>query len=97
MRTTMTLDEEQIKELMRVTGAKTRVEAIHLAVSELIRRNKLEGLKALSGKIHIAENWQDREQLELKAQEERERSHPSPFRPHHGGHRVRARLPDRHP
>lgn len=73
MRTTLNLDEELIKELMKVTGAKTKVEAIHLAISEFIRRKKLEGLKALSGKIRIAENWQELEELELKAQEERER------------------------
>lgn len=73
MRTTLNLDEELVKELMKITGAKTKVEAIHLAISEFIRRKKLEGLKALSGKIRIAENWQELEELELKAQEERER------------------------
>ncbi len=44
MRTTMSLDGVLIKELMQVTGAKTRTEAIHLAISEFIRRKKLEGL-----------------------------------------------------
>ncbi|MFN3477008.1 MAG: type II toxin-antitoxin system VapB family antitoxin [Candidatus Methylomirabilales bacterium] len=73
MRTTLTLDDKLIQELMKLTGAKTKTEAIHLAISEFIRRKKLEGLKALSGKIRIAENWQELEELELKAQEERER------------------------
>jgi hypothetical protein len=73
MRTTMSLDDRLIKELMKVTGAKTKTEAIHLAVAEFIRRKKLEGLKALSGKIQIADNWQELEELELKAQAERER------------------------
>lgn len=73
MRTTLSLDDRLIKELMEVTGAKTKTEAIHLAISEFIRRKKLEGLKALSGKIHIADNWQELEELEMKEQEEEER------------------------
>ena len=43
MRTTMSLDDHLIKELMDVTGAKTKTAAIHLATSEFIRRRKLEG------------------------------------------------------
>ena len=73
MRTTMSLDDALIKELMEISGAKTRTEAIHLAISEFIRRRKLEGLKALSGKIQLADTWQDLEQLELKEQERQER------------------------
>ena len=73
MRTTMRLDDKLIKELMAVTGARTKTEAIHLAISEFIRRKKLEGLKALSGKIRIADNWQELEELELKEQEKLER------------------------
>jgi len=69
MRTTLSLDAGLIKELMSLTGAKTKTEAIHLAVSELVRRKKLEGLKALSGKVRLADNWRELEELELKAQE----------------------------
>ena len=79
MRTTMSLDDALIKELLDVTGARTKTEAIHLAISDFIRRKKLQGLKALSGKIHIADDWQAREELELKEQEKQERRR--------GGHR----------
>lgn len=51
----MRLDDRLIKELMDVTGATTKTEAIHLAISEFIRRKKLKGLKSLSGKILIAD------------------------------------------
>jgi uncharacterized membrane protein len=71
MRITLNLDDVLIKELMEVTKAKT--EAIHLAISEFVRRKKLEGLKALSGKIHLDLDWRELEKRELKAQEERER------------------------
>ena len=73
MRTTMSLNDGLIKELMKVTGAKTKTEAIHLAISEFIRRKKLEGLKALSGKIRIADNWWALEAAGLKAHAARER------------------------
>ena len=74
MRTTLLLDERLVKELMRVTGAKTKTEAIHLAISEFIRARKREGLKALSGRIALAENWQDLEATEVKEQERQARS-----------------------
>ncbi|MBI2467449.1 MAG: type II toxin-antitoxin system VapB family antitoxin [Candidatus Rokubacteria bacterium] len=73
MRTTMSLDDRLVKELMRVTGAKTRTAAIHLAISEFVRRKKLEGLKALTGKIRIADHWQELEEIELKEQAKQER------------------------
>jgi hypothetical protein len=69
----MSLNDRLIKELMDATAAKSRTEAIHLAISEFIRRKKLEGLKALSGKVRIADRWQELEEHELKAQEQQER------------------------
>lgn len=73
MRTTMNLDDRLVSELMDVTGAKSRTEAIHRAIAELIRRKKLEELKALSGKVRIADNWRALEAAELKDQAARER------------------------
>ena len=79
MRTTMSLDDGLMKELMEVTGATTKTEAIHLAMSEYVRKKKLEGLKALSGKIRLADNWQELEELELREREKQDR--------HRRGHR----------
>ena len=73
MRTTINLDDGLITDLMNVTGAKKKREAIQLAIAEFIRRKKLEGLKALSGKIRLVDNWQELEDLELKEQERQER------------------------
>lgn len=68
MRTTLDLDDELVQELLKATEAKTKTEAIHLAISELIRRRKLEKLKSLSGKIHIYLDWRKREKAELEHQ-----------------------------
>lgn len=73
MRTTVNLDDGLITDLMNVTGVKKKREAIHLAIAEFVRRKKLEGLKALSGKIRLVDNWQELEDLELKEQERQER------------------------
>lgn len=53
MRVTLNLDENLAIELMKITGVKTKTEAINKAMEELIRRKKIEKLKSLSGKIHI--------------------------------------------
>lgn len=73
MRTTLNLDDLLVKDLMAATGAKTKTEAIHQALSDFVRRQKRRRLKALSGKIHLDLDWRQLEQEELKAQTDRER------------------------
>ena len=73
MRTTLSLDDGLTKELMKVTGTKTKTAAIHLAISEFIRRKKIEGLLALEGKVRLDLDWRELEEVELKAQADRER------------------------
>ena len=70
MRTTLSLDDGLIKELMETTKAKTKTKAIHLAISEFLRRKKIEGLLSLEGKIHVELDWRQLEEEELKAQAE---------------------------
>ncbi|WHZ14499.1 MAG: hypothetical protein OJF52_001337 [Nitrospira sp.] len=64
MRTTLNLDEALLKDLMDVTSAKTKTDAIHQAISDLIRRKKLEKLKALSGRVRLASDWEKSETLD---------------------------------
>ena len=68
MRTTLDLDEALLQELLKLTSVKTKTEAIHLAVSELIRRRKMEKLKSLSGKIAINLDWRNQEKAEQEHQ-----------------------------
>lgn len=72
MRTTLDLNANLVKELMAVTGAKTKTQAIHLAIAEFIRQRRLQGLKALSGTVRLDLDWRELEEQELKAQEKRE-------------------------
>ena len=55
MRTTVTLDEKLVKELVKFTDAKTKTAAVAIAVKEQIRRAKLKKLAALLGTIAIDE------------------------------------------
>jgi hypothetical protein len=68
MRTTLDLNEKLMRELMDVTAAKTKTDAIHQAAAELIRRKKLDQLKSLSGTIHLDLNWKSLEQAEIRHQ-----------------------------
>lgn len=49
MKTTINIPDEKISALLEATRAKTRTEAIETAVSEYIRRSRLDQLMALAG------------------------------------------------
>lgn len=73
MRTTLAIDKKLLEEAMKCTGEKTKTAVVNHALEELIRKKKLEGLKNLSGKIHIDLDWRKMEEEELKAMKEHER------------------------
>ncbi|MFQ5849304.1 MAG: type II toxin-antitoxin system VapB family antitoxin [Candidatus Binatia bacterium] len=77
MRTTLAIDEKLLEEAMKCTGEKTRTAVVNRALKEFVRRKKLEGLKNLSGKIHIDLDWRKMEAEELKAMKEHERARQS--------------------
>ena len=55
MRTTVTLDENMVRELVRFSDAKTKTAAVSLAVKEQIRRAKLKKLAVLLGTVDVDE------------------------------------------
>jgi Arc/MetJ family transcription regulator len=65
MRTTLDLSGDLINELMEITQAKSKTNAVTLAIKAYLRQKKKEELKALSGKIKIAENWRQLRELEI--------------------------------
>jgi Arc/MetJ family transcription regulator len=56
MRATITIDDHRLAELMDLTGAKHRTEAINRAIDEYVRREKLQRLLALAGNVAILSN-----------------------------------------
>ena len=54
MRTTLTIDEELLNEAKELSGARTKKEAIEVALDEFIRRRKAKKLLDLEGKIELS-------------------------------------------
>lgn len=55
MRTTVTLDEELVRELVKISDARSKTAAVALAVKEQIRRAKLKKLMELLGTVDVDE------------------------------------------
>jgi hypothetical protein len=53
MRTTVTLDENLVRELLKLSDAKTKTAAVAFAVQEQIRRAKLKKLASLLGTFTV--------------------------------------------
>ena len=49
MRTNIVLDDTLVEEALRVSGARTRREVVHLALRELVQRHRQRELKRLRG------------------------------------------------
>jgi Arc/MetJ family transcription regulator len=66
MRTTLDLDEAKLEELMRLLDVRTKTEAIHLAIDECLRTHRRSRLKALAGRVELAEDWRHLRDLEKR-------------------------------
>ena len=55
MRTTVTLDEEMVRELMEYRNAKSKTAAVASAIKDQIRRAKLKQLASLLGTVDLDE------------------------------------------
>jgi Arc/MetJ family transcription regulator len=53
MRTTLDLPENLIKEAMELTNISVKTDVIKLALSDLIRKEKIKGIKDYFGKIDL--------------------------------------------
>ena len=51
LRTTVTIPDEVLTDLMRFSEAKTRTEAVNQAVAEWVRLRKIRELRSLRGKL----------------------------------------------
>ena len=55
MRTTVTIDEKMVRELMELSCAKNKTAAVAFAIKEQIRRTKLKKLADILGTIDVDE------------------------------------------
>lgn len=74
MRTTLTIDDSQIQDLMQVTGRSSAVAAIRQALDEYLRQSRKKKVLALRGQVQIADNWRELRALELDRDLQKPRS-----------------------
>jgi Arc/MetJ family transcription regulator len=53
VRTTVDIDPELLAEATRLSKARTKKEAIRISLTELIRRHRIEELKAMAGTLDL--------------------------------------------
>jgi Arc/MetJ family transcription regulator len=66
MRTTVDLDEQLLNEALRLTGARTKSEVVHLALQELVRSRKKKRLTELAGKIRFIGSFDQKSMRKLR-------------------------------
>jgi Arc/MetJ family transcription regulator len=69
MRTNIVLDDDLVAEGMRLTGAKTKRELVHRALSELVERQRPKDLSDLAGKIRFRDDYDYKELRRDRAHE----------------------------
>ena len=75
MRATLNIPDGLIAEVQQLSGQKSKTKAIVTVMEDYVRRRKMQALLDLRGKVQIEYDWEQEENLELKAAEEREHHH----------------------
>lgn len=57
MRTTLNVDDDLFDELLELTEARTKTEAVRLALREFIRFKRLEALLGMRGTVEFDGDW----------------------------------------
>jgi hypothetical protein len=65
MRTTLTIDDVQVQDLMQATGQRSAVSAIRQALDDYLLQARKKKVLALRGQIQIEDNWRDLRALEV--------------------------------
>ena len=66
MRTTITLPDALVKDLMHHTHTKKTTEAVIIAIQEWLRMKKISEIKKLRGKLDIDDHLKELRQKEIK-------------------------------
>jgi Arc/MetJ family transcription regulator len=65
MRTTINIKEKTVQEVMHITGAKNKSQAINEALEAYVREKRVKKLLELKGKLNLDENWKVLREMEL--------------------------------
>ena len=64
MRTTLTIDDAVISQVVRTTGRSNPLDAIREALQSYLRQEKLKQVIAMRGQIDLQDNWRALRQLD---------------------------------
>jgi Arc/MetJ family transcription regulator len=65
MRTTLDIDKDLLDEAAKAVGEKSLSNTVNLALSELVRRRKLQELRKLIKETTLSDTWREDEEMEL--------------------------------
>ena len=66
MRTTLNLDAKLLDAVAELTGEKSKGKAVNKALEEYVRRQRIEELIGMFGKMDLIDNLDELEELELE-------------------------------
>jgi len=65
MRTTINIDDHLFHDLLAMTRARTKTEAVRTALTEYLQMKRKEKVLAMRGTIDIGDDWQELRQREI--------------------------------
>ena len=65
MRTTLNIDDVLFHDLLTLTKAKTKTEAVRIALKEYLHLKRKEKLLSMRGKLDISDNWEELRRQEV--------------------------------
>ena len=65
MRTTINIKSNILEEVMHLTAAKNKSQAINEALETYVREKRMQKLLDLKGKLNLEENWKALREMEL--------------------------------
>lgn len=66
MRTTVTMSDEVLTDLMRFSDAKTKTEAVNRAVEEWVRLRKIRELRSLRGRLSFDQGIEEIRRVDIE-------------------------------
>ena len=64
MRTTLNIKDDIIKQVIELTGAKNKSQAVNQVLEAFVREKQTQKLLKLKGKLHLEDNWKKLREME---------------------------------
>jgi Arc/MetJ family transcription regulator len=65
MRTTLNIKDDVIQQVLKLTNAKNKSQAVNQVLEAYVRERQTKKLLELRGKLHLEDNWERLREMEL--------------------------------